>query len=959
VAIRPNTAIFRQIQTLFDVGVIGDLTDTQLLERFTTLDHEAAELAFAALVERHGPMVLRVCRNLLNNPHDAQDAFQATFLVLVQKARSLWVKDSLAPWLHRVAHRVASRARASTVRRRDHERRAAEQKPTLVYYEDKTEGLLGPLHKEIDRLPERYRVAVILCDLQGLSHERASRQLGWPVGTVKSRLARARQLLRSRLTGRGFGSPAILVITKAATNSVDSAVSLRMVESTLQIARLVTKAPTIGVISVRAANLAEEVLKAMFLSKLKLILAPVMLACALAIGTASVRGRQDYGFDPGPAADRPRAKRSDLARPAPEGGATEAPAFIKQSRGMIISRLEQELALAKNRLDRTLRRVVSPNDPAAVQGRKTVDEIEGLLDRIDGVLVDAVDRFPTMFDFSGGQVDLGSASASPTSGKPKRVNTVVVNSVDRFEFIPFSGGASKDGRKGQGTDPFSSPGPSMGQGSNFPHQAGAQNAKPSTGTNKNEQSGQGNNPSSTKPGNPQKNDQAAGEKGSQSSEMNKTGQKGHGTDPSSGKPGDPQKNDQAAGEKGNQSSGTDKGAQKGQGNDPSSGKPGNPQKNDQAAGEKGSQSSGTDKGAQKGQGNDPSSGKPGDPQKNDQATGKNESQSSEKTGQKGQGNDPSSNQNPGDAQSKNNPNANTASKTEAQDDATNPPAYKQDNPTDHTHRDPRNQVPSNDRRMPSQDPRAPNSSQPRDQKPTQEQSDQHQNRMNSNPRGPKQNQQQNPDQREQQTSNQNRSKAQQPDLHMKGPPAANQPGQQQPSQNKQQHQPPQPSDEQSPNKKQPQNPDAIGESGLEAREREAIDVTGIADVDLVVSERKRVLDIGGQTTFQIRLRNYGTKDATHLIVTAKLSPNLEFVKADGPSQDVYVNYSPQENAVMFQRIDKLGPSKEIVLGVVAKVTGRDPKLATCRASVIHDDLPDGNAFEDMAGVRVTSPRRAQ
>ena len=91
VAIRPNGAIFRQIRTLFNVGVIGDLTDAQLLERFTTLDREAAELAFAALVERHGPMVLRVCRNLLQNPHDAEDAFQATFLILVQKARCLWV----------------------------------------------------------------------------------------------------------------------------------------------------------------------------------------------------------------------------------------------------------------------------------------------------------------------------------------------------------------------------------------------------------------------------------------------------------------------------------------------------------------------------------------------------------------------------------------------------------------------------------------------------------------------------------------------------------------------------------------------------------------------------------------------------------------------------------------------------------------------------------------------------
>ncbi len=111
-AIRTNGAVLRQLQTLFDLGSIGDLTDGQLLERFTTSGGESAELAFAALVERHGPMVLRVCRSSLQDPNDAQDAFQATFLVLVRKARSLWVQDSLGPWLHRVARRVAARARA-------------------------------------------------------------------------------------------------------------------------------------------------------------------------------------------------------------------------------------------------------------------------------------------------------------------------------------------------------------------------------------------------------------------------------------------------------------------------------------------------------------------------------------------------------------------------------------------------------------------------------------------------------------------------------------------------------------------------------------------------------------------------------------------------------------------------------------------------------------------------------
>ncbi len=128
------------------------------------------------------------------------------------------------------------------------------------------------------------------------------------------------------------------------------------------------------------------------------------------------------------------------------------------------------------------------------------------------------------------------------------------------------------------------------------------------------------------------------------------------------------------------------------------------------------------------------------------------------------------------------------------------------------------------------------------------------------------------------------------------------------------------------------------------------------DVDLVVSESKRVLDVGGTTTFQIRLRNYGTKDATNLLVTANFSKNLKFAnKAGGGSQDMQVAYNPQENAVKFVQIDKLGPGKEMLLWVLVQVIGEDPKLATCRVSVTHDDLTD--KFEDMAGVKVTSQRR--
>src|SRR5262245_61716241 len=154
-----DAAVRRRLRTLFNLGAVGELTDGQLLERFATERGEAAELAFAALVERHGPMVLRVCRGVLGDAHEAQDAFQATFLVLVKRARRLWVRDSLGPWLHQVAYRTASSARASAARRSRLERRAAMTAREAPPERDlELERLL---HEEIDRLPERYRVPVV------------------------------------------------------------------------------------------------------------------------------------------------------------------------------------------------------------------------------------------------------------------------------------------------------------------------------------------------------------------------------------------------------------------------------------------------------------------------------------------------------------------------------------------------------------------------------------------------------------------------------------------------------------------------------------------------------------------------------------------------------------------------------------------------------------------------------
>src|SRR5579872_2831868 len=176
-------------------------TDELLLDRFFN-GHDAG--AFELLVRRHGPMVLGVCRRVLGEAHDAEDAFQATFLILLRKGRSFVPRGKLANYLYTVARRVALRARATRARRRDCERQAMCDKPRSSTPEPDTAWeLRAILDEELLHLPEIYRVPVILCYLEGRTQEAAARELGWPVGTLFTRLGRARERLRQRLCRRG------------------------------------------------------------------------------------------------------------------------------------------------------------------------------------------------------------------------------------------------------------------------------------------------------------------------------------------------------------------------------------------------------------------------------------------------------------------------------------------------------------------------------------------------------------------------------------------------------------------------------------------------------------------------------------------------------------------------------------------------------------------------------------
>jgi RNA polymerase sigma factor (sigma-70 family) len=204
------------MQVLFGVGTCAGMSDGQLLERFLAGRDEAGDLAFEALAARHGPMVMRVCRNVLDDPHDVHDAFQAVFLVLARRATAIRDRQSVGSWLHGVAMRVCARARVAAIRRQIRDRRtigAAQTLAAAVSNQDDVSPLerndqAEVVHEELSRLPEKYRTPVVLCYLEGLTHDEAAARLSWPVGTVRSRLARARDRLRNRLSCRGVAAPA-------------------------------------------------------------------------------------------------------------------------------------------------------------------------------------------------------------------------------------------------------------------------------------------------------------------------------------------------------------------------------------------------------------------------------------------------------------------------------------------------------------------------------------------------------------------------------------------------------------------------------------------------------------------------------------------------------------------------------------------------------------------------------
>ncbi len=303
----------KDVEALFAAGALGGLCDAQLLDRFLEHDRDraAAETAFAALVDRHGPMVLRVCFGVLGDVHDAQDVSQATFLVLAQRARSVRRRGSVASWLHGVALRLSAKVKRGVARRRSHERRGGE----IMTARRGDQGGPPPaesweeLHDEVERLPEKYREPIVLCHLEGLTQEQVARRLGWPIGTVQSRLARGRDRLRDRLVRRGVTLSAAALATGAGA-SAEAAVTAAWVESTARAAVQIAAGRSIaGSVPAAVLLLWQSASRSLLMSRLLIAGGIMATVGALAAASAALgRVTQDPGDVARGRVDRPQPK---------------------------------------------------------------------------------------------------------------------------------------------------------------------------------------------------------------------------------------------------------------------------------------------------------------------------------------------------------------------------------------------------------------------------------------------------------------------------------------------------------------------------------------------------------------------------------------------------------------------------------------------------------------------------
>jgi RNA polymerase sigma factor (sigma-70 family) len=307
-----------------------EASDGHLLDRFVAAKDEGA---FEGLMHRHGPMVLAVCQRVLSSPHDVEDAFQATFLVLVQKADSIRKQESIASWLFGVANKVAARLREKAANRRLHHGPLVETIPADAARPERDETA-WKIHEALDCLPPKFRAPLVLYYLEGKTQDETAKELGWTAGMVKGRLERGRYKLRARLAKTGITLSATALPAALTDQATAGLVPAALVHSTLQVSLLGTagKTATTGVVPAQVLALIKEVTKAMFLTKLQIVTVTILAVGIIAAGVAAVTYVAGHG------GDDPAVVRTAKNAPAGDDNASRTDQEKIQGTWIIVSR---------------------------------------------------------------------------------------------------------------------------------------------------------------------------------------------------------------------------------------------------------------------------------------------------------------------------------------------------------------------------------------------------------------------------------------------------------------------------------------------------------------------------------------------------------------------------------------------------------------------------------------------
>jgi RNA polymerase sigma factor (sigma-70 family) len=341
------------------------LGDADLLERFI---EKRDETAFAVLLKRHGPMVFGVCQRILGNPHDAEDAFQATFLILARRVSSVRPREAVGNWLYGVAYRTALEARAKIKRRCAREKQVDEMPEPEERRQECRHDLLALLDRELHRLPDKYRLPVVLCDLEGRSRKEVARQLAIPEGTLSSRLAAARKKLVWRLSRYGLsvsGASLALLMT-------EKAVPASLLVATLRAAMLLTAGQVAG-ISAGVITLTEGVLRTMFIAKLKTATVFMSGVAALGLGTGGLMYQTHVG-----AADSPRPGQSRVANQQEANSDDEASQREKDR----AKRAAEEELRAREEVEKARREAEMQRERAEAERRRAEEALRELREQL-------------------------------------------------------------------------------------------------------------------------------------------------------------------------------------------------------------------------------------------------------------------------------------------------------------------------------------------------------------------------------------------------------------------------------------------------------------------------------------------------------------------------------------------------------------------------------------------------